>query len=52
MQPVEPINDPMTVSRVLLSIKPSAQIAQPDKELRLVMTTGMSAPPTGMVKVT
>jgi len=51
MQPVDPIRDPMTVSKVLFSMNPSAQMAHPDKEFKLVITTGISAPPTGMVIV-
>ena len=34
------------------SVYPSAQRAQPEYEFKTVMTTGMSAPPMAMVRVT
>ena len=47
-----PIRAPTTVIRLLFNMKPSAQRAQPEQEFKTVMTTGMSAPPIAMVKVT
>mmetsp|Transcript_45290 Transcript_45290/g.144139 ORF Transcript_45290/g.144139 Transcript_45290/m.144139 type:complete len:279 (+) Transcript_45290:76-912(+) len=45
MAPLDPMREPTTVRRSLLSMKPSAQRAQPLYELSTVITTGMSAPP-------
>ena len=41
---------PTVMRRGLASMKPSAHNAQPDAELRHVMTTGMSAPPMEEVR--
>merc|ERR1719347_2330608 len=49
--PLAPIRDPTTVMTLLFNMKPSAQRAQPEYELRTVITTGMSAPPIAMVRV-
>jgi hypothetical protein len=45
MAPLEPMRAPTTVSMGELSMKPSAQSAQPEYELSTVITTGISAPP-------
>jgi hypothetical protein len=49
--PEEPISAPTMVIKLLFSMNPSAHKAQPEYELRTVMTTGMSAPPMAEVKV-
>merc|ERR1719347_2418754 len=49
--PLAPIRDPTTVMTLLFNMNPSAQRAQPEYELRTVITTGMSAPPIAMVRV-
>mmetsp|Transcript_32365 Transcript_32365/g.70947 ORF Transcript_32365/g.70947 Transcript_32365/m.70947 type:complete len:211 (+) Transcript_32365:981-1613(+) len=45
MAPEEPMSAPTVVSSGFSSMKPSAHSAQPEYELRTVITTGMSAPP-------
>ena len=40
MAPEEPMSAPTVVRTGLLSMKPSAHSAQPEYELRTVMTTG------------
>ncbi len=45
MAPDEPTSAPVTISRSLLSIKPAAAAAQPEYELSIDTTTGISAPP-------
>mmetsp|Transcript_43435 Transcript_43435/g.143729 ORF Transcript_43435/g.143729 Transcript_43435/m.143729 type:complete len:299 (+) Transcript_43435:228-1124(+) len=47
--PEKPMSAPTVVSSVDESMKPSAQSAHPDAELRQVMTTGTSAPPMARV---
>ena len=49
MAPLKPMSAPTVVSSVFCSMNPSAQRAHPDAELRLVITTGMSAPPIDCV---
>ncbi len=43
---------PTIVIKLLFSMMPSAQRAQPEKMLSMVITTGMIAPPIAIVKVT
>src|SRR5690606_15415539 len=43
--PDEPTRAPVTISRSLASIKPAAAAAQPEYELSMETTTGISAPP-------
>ena len=50
--PDEPTKAPTIVRRGLLSMNPSAQRAQPEYEFKTVITTGISAPPIALVKVT
>ena len=45
MAPEEPTSDPVMMSRSLLSMKPAAAAAQPEYELSIETTTGMSPPP-------
>ena len=48
--PDEPMSAPTMMRRRFESMKPSAHSAQPDAELRHVITTGMSAPPIDEVR--
>mmetsp|Transcript_8825 Transcript_8825/g.27384 ORF Transcript_8825/g.27384 Transcript_8825/m.27384 type:complete len:221 (-) Transcript_8825:679-1341(-) len=48
-QPDAPMSAPITVSSWLDNTKPSAHSAQPLNELRIVMTTGVSAEPMAQV---
>ncbi|SAL04324.1 hypothetical protein AWB83_07011 [Caballeronia ptereochthonis] len=47
--PDEPTSDPAMISIGLLSEKPMPAAAQPEYELSIDTTTGMSAPPIGMM---
>src|SRR5215510_11487929 len=49
MAPDEPTSAPVTISAMLPSVKPMPAAAQPEYELSMEMTTGMSAPPIGMM---
>src|SRR5262245_39298222 len=49
MAPEEPTRAPVTISAMLPSVKPMPAAAQPEYELSIDMTTGMSAPPIGMM---
>ena len=49
--PDEPTSAPTVVSMGTLSMKPSAQSAQPEYELSSVITSGTSPPPTPEVRV-
>src|SRR4029079_11761351 len=47
--PDEPTSAPVMISAVLPSVKPMPAAAQPEYELSIEITTGMSAPPIGMM---
>ena len=47
--PDEPTSAPVTIIAVLCRVKPIAAAAQPEYELSIETTTGMSAPPIGMI---
>src|SRR5438067_7900126 len=49
MAPELPTNDPAMMSMELFSEKPIPAAAQPEYELSIETTTGMSAPPMGMM---
>jgi len=50
MAPDEPTSAPVMISAELPSVKPMPAAAQPEYELSIEITTGMSAPPIGMIK--
>ena len=50
--PEEPTSAPVMISATFSSVKPSAAAAQPEYELSIETTTGMSAPPMGMINNT
>src|SRR5471032_2499912 len=50
--PDEPTSEPAMISMALLSEKPMPAAAQPEYELSIDTTTGMSAPPMGMMMST
>ena len=52
MAPEEPTSAPVMISATFSSVKPSAAAAQPEYELSIEMTTGMSAPPMGTMSST
>ena len=39
---------PVIINKLLLNVKPMPQAAQPEYELSIEITTGISAPPIGM----
>src|SRR3954470_23582263 len=47
--PDDPTSAPVMISAVLPSVKPMPAAAQPEYELSIETTTGMSAPPIGMI---
>ena len=47
--PELPTNAPVMIIAVLWSVKPMAAAAQPEYELSIETTTGISAPPMGMM---
>jgi len=47
--PLEPTSEPAMISIELLSEKPMPAAAQPEYEFNIDTTTGMSAPPIGMM---
>ena len=47
--PEAPTKAPVTISSVLLSVKPMPDAAQPEYEFSIDTITGMSAPPTGSI---
>ncbi len=47
--PLEPTSEPAMISIELFSEKPIPAAAQPEYELSIDTTTGMSAPPMGMM---
>ncbi len=49
MIPEAPTSEPAIISMLLLSTNPVAAAASPEYELRREITTGMSAPPIGIV---
>src|SRR5262249_25399782 len=49
MAPDEPTRAPVMISAELPSVKPIPAAAQPEYELSMEITTGMSAPPIGMM---
>src|SRR3982750_3711802 len=52
MAPEEPTSAPVMISAELPSVKPMPAAAQPEYELSMEITTGMSAPPIGMIMST
>ena len=46
--PEAPTRAPVIINKLLLNVKPIPQAAQPEYELSIEITTGMSAPPIGM----
>src|SRR5882724_11364849 len=50
--PEEPTSAPVMISAELPSVKPMPAAAQPEYELSIEITTGMSAPPIGMIMST
>jgi len=48
----EPTSAPVMINARLPSVKPMPAAAQPEYELSIDTTTGMSAPPIGMISVT
>jgi hypothetical protein len=50
-EPEQTMRVPEVVRMLLSSMKPSATRARPEKALRTVMTTGMSAPPMALEMV-
>jgi hypothetical protein len=50
MAPEEPTSAPVMISIGLWSVKPMPAAAQPEYELSIEITTGMSAPPIGMIR--
>src|SRR5256885_14492044 len=49
MAPDEPTSAPVMISAVLPRVKPMPAAAHPEYELSIEITTGMSAPPMGMM---
>ena len=49
INPLAPTSEPDTISRLLFNTKPAAQAANPEYEFSRAMTTGISAPPIGIV---
>ena len=49
MKPEAPTSDPLMMRTLLLSTNPVAAAASPEQEFNSAITTGMSAPPTGIV---
>src|SRR3954464_10544871 len=47
--PEEPTSAPVMISAELPSVKPMPAAAQPEYELSIEITTGVSAPPIGMM---
>ena len=52
MAPDEPTSAPVMISAILPSVKPMPAAAQPEYEFSIDTTTGMSAPPIGMMMST
>src|SRR5262249_17975683 len=52
MAPDEPTRAPVMIRAELPSVKPMPAAAQPEYELSIEITTGMSAPPIGMMMST
>ena len=50
--PEEPTSDPAMISAVLSSTKPAPAADRPVNAFSIEITTGMSAPPTGMISIT
>src|ERR1700681_1926758 len=48
--PDEPTSAPVMISAELPSVKPMPAAAQPEYEFSIEITTGMSAPPIGMIR--
>ena len=49
MAPEEPTNEPATINMELFNEKPIPAAAQPEYEFNIETTTGISAPPIGMM---
>ena len=50
--PEEPTSEPATISALLSSTKPAPAADRPVNAFSIEITTGMSAPPTGMIRST
>ena len=50
MAPEDPTNAPVIIRAVFSKVKPIPAAAQPEYELSIEITTGMSAPPIGIIK--
>ena len=50
MAPEAPTNAPVIINSGLPNVKPIPLAAQPEYELSIDTTTGMSAPPIGIIK--
>ena len=48
--PEEPTKAPVIIKAVFSKVKPIPAAAQPEYELSIEITTGMSAPPIGIIK--
>jgi hypothetical protein len=47
--PEEPTNAPVIISAVFSKVKPIPAAAQPEYEFNMDITTGISAPPIGII---
>ena len=50
--PEDPTNAPVIIRAVFSKVKPIPAAAQPEYEFSMEMTTGISAPPIGMINKT
>lgn len=50
--PELPTNAPVTINKSLPNINPAAAAAQPEYELSIETTTGISAPPIAITNIT
>ena len=50
MAPEDPTNAPVITRAKLLSVKPIIAAANPEYEFKTAITTGISAPPIGIIK--
>ena len=49
MAPEEPTKAPVIINAVFSNVKPIPAAAQPEYEFNIDITTGMSAPPIGII---
>ena len=52
MAPDEPTSAPVIIKALFSNVKPIPAAAQPEYEFNIEITTGMSAPPIGIIKRT